>query len=265
MFAWPAAAIIMRHDVPDARYRELGETQRGVVVQLGLLAEEDGAPMLYSGMGALIGPDWVLTAAHAAAHMRTHQPANGGTQYVYYRGRGYAVAEIIIHPDYDEQTYANDIALVRLARSVRDPHPACLFETSDELGKIVTLAGSGYQGNGRDGPAAHPDGALRGARVRVGGAEGTELTWRFHAPRERGAQRMEGISGPGDSGGPALIETPLGLCVAGVSSAQRIVVPDDAPSGAEPPGEGHYGVVEVYTRVSRFIPWIRVAMTRERP
>ncbi len=226
-----ASAIITRHDVDDWRYVQYGDEHRGPVVQLGLPASDDHAPMLYSGMGTLIAPDWVVTAAHA-------------TQY-------------------DNQSYANDIALIHLARPVRAPEAACLYEASDEAGKIVTLVGSGMPGNGRDGPSADPDGRVRGATVRVGTAEETILRWLFHAPRTRGVTPLEGISAPGDSGGPALIETRAGFCVAGVSSSQRVNVELDEHGQPLPgqAGEGHYGVTEVYTRVSRFVRWIRETMT----
>lgn len=260
--AAPASAIIIRHDVDDWRYVQLGDRNRGSLVQLGLPAQDDHATMLYSGMGTLIAPDWVVTAAHAAEYMQQNPPANGAPQFVYYKGRGYAVASITLHPQYDNEHYANDIALIHLARAVRSPELACLYEQTDEAGKVVTLVGSGLPGNGRDGPAADPDGRVRGATVRVDTASNTELTWQFRAPGEHGVTPMEGISGPGDSGGPAFIPTRAGLCVAGVSSAQRINVETDAnnqPIG-HPPGEGHYGVTEVYTRVSQYLPWIRSTM-----
>jgi len=71
------------------------------------------------------------------------------------------------------------------------------------------------------------------------------------------AMPLEGISGPGDSGGPTLID----LCVAGVSSAQRVVIDVD-DEGRETGGPGRYGVIEVYTRVSSYLPWIRAATAR---
>jgi hypothetical protein len=260
--AAPAQAIIMRHEVEDWRYIELGERHREALVHLGLPASDDGAPMLYSGMGTLIAEDWVVTAAHAAVYLEANPPPNGAPRYVYVKGRGYAVRSIAIHPDYNSETQANDIALIRLARPVRDAHPACLYDRGDETGQITTLVGSGYPGNGRDGPAEHPDGVLRGATVRIGTAEGSELTWRFHAPGENEATPLEGISGPGDSGGPALIETAAGFCIAGVSSAQRIQVELDAQGQPLPnqSGEGRYGVTEVYARVSHFSPWLRSVM-----
>lgn len=56
---------------------------------------------------------------------------------------------------------------------------------------------------------------------------------------------LEGISGPGDSGGPALIETADGLRVAGLSVA----------SSGRP--KGRYGALEFYSRVSPQVTWIR--------
>jgi secreted trypsin-like serine protease len=257
----PAQAIIMRHDVEDARYRELGEQHRDVLVHMALRARDDGAPLLYNGMGTLVADAWVVTAAHVAAHMQANPPANGAPHYVFLRGRGYAVAEIIVHPGYNDQTIANDIALVRLARPVQGVRPACLYERDDEVGKIVHMAGAGYTGNGQQGPGEGSDGALRGATIMVGGQEGDVITWRFRAPGENGVTPLEGISGPGDSGGPALIETGSGFCIAGVSSAQRSTVEVDE-NGQEQANEGRYGVVEVYTRISRYVPWLRATMAQ---
>jgi secreted trypsin-like serine protease len=258
----PANAVIMRHDVDNARYLALGEQHRDVLVELGLPAQSDGAPMLYSGMGTLIAPDWVVTAAHAAKYLLDNPPPNGAPRYVFIKGRGYAVERIVVHPQYNEEGYVNDIALIHLTHAITEAAPACLYEGSDEVGQVATLVGTGYQGNGRDGPVAHPDGALRGSTVRVGMANRTELTWKFHAPGERGVTPLEGISGPGDSGGPALLQTRAGFCIAGISSSQRVEVQLDARGQplANQTGEGHYGVTEVYTRVSRYVSWIRETM-----
>jgi secreted trypsin-like serine protease len=57
---------------------------------------------------------------------------------------------------------------------------------------------------------------------------------------------LEGISGPGDSGGPALIGRNNELYIVGISSNQE--------------GEGHkkgtYGVIEYYTRISSYYNWL---------
>lgn len=250
--AAPAAAIIMRHDVPEAEYRALGHQHRGVLVALGLRAESDGAPMLYSGMGTLIAPTWVLTAAHAAAPI----VASGASaeHFVFVRGRGYKVARVVIHPAWTEAENDNDIALVQLQRPVENAVPACLQTTRDEAGQIATLVGQGLPGDGLRGPGDR-DGILRGATVRVGTAEATTLSWVFRKPDDPLVTPLEGISGPGDSGGPALLPAGDTYCVAGVSSEQRIEIdPAAPPSGG---GQGRYGVIEIYTRVSAYVPWIR--------
>ncbi|MFT5051319.1 MAG: secreted trypsin-like serine protease [Chlamydiales bacterium] len=103
----PSAPIIRRHDVPDARYRELARDYPAVC--------HVGA----EGVGVLIDPRWILTASHVAAGVGPFSAR------VEFGGRGtdlplrrYAVDRVILHPDYDAEGLQNDIALVRLAEPV---------------------------------------------------------------------------------------------------------------------------------------------------
>ncbi|WP_226770090.1 trypsin-like serine protease [Shewanella xiamenensis] len=59
---------------------------------------------------------------------------------------------------------------------------------------------------------------------------------------------LEGISGPGDSGGPAYLVSTDSVCLIGVSTWQN----------AESTNweEGKYGVIEHYSRISYFRDWI---------
>ncbi len=257
----------MRHDVDEARYRDFGEKFRQQLVELALPAQADGAPMLYSGMGTLIAPNWVLTAGHAVAYMQTAKPtAPDGHYYVFVKGRGYVVAKMIVHPQYDENGYVNDIALIKLEHDVREASPACLYDKDGEKDQIVSLAGTGFAGDGVRGPGL-PDGALRGATVRVDTADGTQLAWMFRKPDDPRTTPLEGISGPGDSGGPAFITVNGKPCIAGVSSNQRIELSGPPPKDGSAPGgngedvQGRYGVTEVYTRVSKYVSWIRQTMS----
>ncbi len=257
--AAPASAIIMRHDVDQSRYLLLGHEHRA---GLALLAapSRDGSPLLFNGMGTLIAPDWVLTAGHAVDALQAQE---GSARYVYVKGRGYRVAEVIVHPEFSLANISNDIALIRLEQPVRNPAPVCLYEADDEMGEVVVLVGAGVQGDGLNGPSQDPDGALRGATTTISGVRADQIEWVFRGP-EQGATPLEGISGPGDSGGAALLERGGRFCIAGISSYQRSgagAANPGAPFVAdEPPLEGHYGVVEVYTRVSHFVPWIRATM-----
>jgi secreted trypsin-like serine protease len=204
-------------------------------------------------MGTLVAKDWVITAAHAASDLLkpgTHDLLNDN-HFVFHKGRGYRVAKIYLHPDWDANKNLNDIALIQLAREVKEPTPVCIYKNSDEKGKVVTLVGQGLPGTGASGPG-DDDGALRAATVRVGTAMGSVLTWIFHKPTDPLVTPMEGISGPGDSGGPALLSVRGELCIVGVSSNQTFNVDI---------GEGHYGAKETYMRVSAFRDWIEKTMS----
>ena len=75
------------------------------------------------------------------------------------------------------------------------------------------------------------------------------LVFRFDALEDEHVTPLEGVSGPGDSGGPAIIETADGLRLAGLSVA----------SSGKP--KGTYGTWEFYARVSTEVPWIRDMIT----
>lgn len=244
----PLSAIIRRHDVPDYKYEEYGRRYRDGVVSLAL-PDRNGAPRLHNGMGVLVGPQWVLTAAHAAEHIRPGTPLNPYDRYsVYVRGVPRLIDKVVLNPGWKKKGAGEDIALVRLKEAVCEVVPVGLYEADDELGKLLTVAGYGIPGDGLTGPGK-PDAVFRAAQVKVDEVSPQVVGWTFRAPKD-GALKLEGISGPGDSGGPALIERKGRLFVVGVSSTQRR---DGRP-------EGTYGVKEYYARVSHFKGWIEEVM-----
>ena len=242
-----AQAIIMRHDRPDSRYRDLGETYRPFVVQLGLPGA-DGVRRLYGGMGTLVAPTWVLTAGHTADRFApgSAYPIDLTSHEVWVMGRAYRLRSVHLHPDYVRGEADHDIALLELESAPSDARIACLYAGSDEQDQQVINVGAGTPGDGLSGVGT-PDGALRGATTLVDRVEDNVLIWRFRAPDDPRATDLHGISGPGDSGGPALIIQGNEICVAGVSDSQR------RRSWRAP---GTYGVDEVYARVSSHRDWI---------
>lgn len=227
-----AQAIVIRHDRDDARYRELGAKYPAV------------GRILPNGLSSvLIAPRWVLTAAHVGEALIPFDLR------VRFRGSDYAVEKIILHPDWGKSGEAagRDVALLKLARAVTDVEPALLYDRKDEAGKLITFAGWGMTGNGLAGPS-EMDGALRGAHNRADRVDDTTLYFTFDAPPK--GEDLEGISGPGDSGGPALLEEGGRLYTIGVSSG-------NSGGGGE---HCKYGTTEAYARVSAARPWILEAM-----
>jgi len=236
-----APGIVIRHDIPDAAY----------------LAKESDFPALFAlyrlkaghkeCVATVIGARWAVTAAHCARDKRLLEAAApGGKGYsVEVAGRTASIDKVLHHPGTGAGR-APDLALLRFASPVTHVAPIPLYRRGDEQGRVILMPGWGGTGNGKSGLGVE-DGLFRIAENLVDRAEDGRLRWKFDAPGQNSrALTLEGISGPGDSGGPALIKTPGGWAVAGVSSAQ------DTMGGAE----GLYGVEEIFVRVSEFTKWI---------
>ncbi len=229
--------ILIRHDVSDSAYVQLGEQYTEYVVHMNL--EAPGAPP--DGEGVLIDPGWALTAAHVAAEITAGHVVTVDAKDV-------EVDTVFIHPDW-EGGATHDIALLRFREPVLLAKAAELYSLGDEEGQMVVVAGRGDTGNGNLGPT-HNDGALRAATNLVDGVTDNFIYWEFDEPAKNRwkVQHLEGISGPGDSGGPAFLERGGRTYVVGISSSQST-----SQTGGR---EGLYGVVEYYVRVSSYLTWI---------
>jgi hypothetical protein len=236
-----APAIVIRHDVEDSAY----------------FADEAGYPFLFAlyrmrrgyrdCIATLIHPSWAITAAHCTrdASFVTALSASSPSFEVEIGGRHAFVNRVVRHPD--EGGRPVDLALIHFSTALASIRPVALYRFGDEAGRTVLLPGWGSPGNGLQG-VRPGDGRFRVAENRIDAAIGGLLVWAFDDPRSligRAVPR-EGISGPGDSGGPALVMTPQGWAIIGVSSGQRTF-------GR---AEGLYGAEEEYVRVSSFAAWI---------
>ena len=225
-----ANAIIIRHDVDDVKYHQLGEEYSLSLAYVGGCA------------ATLIDRTWLLTAAHC---VKGKEDSFFTTRH---HGSNYRIEKIFVHPHFDRKNDEEyDMALVQLKDPITTGKPATLYSTKDEKGKPVIFVGRGTYGNGREGLLKDDD-IQRGATNTVISVSKQVIGFRFNSVEN--ATQMEGISSRGDSGGPAFITLGSQLYVAGVSSYQD-------RGGLK---EGTYGVMEYYTRVSTHLDWINTVM-----
>ncbi len=228
----PAFAIVIRHDVPDAKYIELAAEVPSPVI---LMTNESGSA---DGMGVWVAPDWILTAAHVAEMIAVGDYIGPKQEH--------QVAEVVVHADWPDAPV--DVALVRVSRAAEGVKPIEICAMTELEDRITVFIGAGDSGDGTTGPI-HADGKMRAARNRISSASEQFISFVFDAPDSEAALELEGISGPGDSGGPAYLSTMAGFCMLAVSSGQNM----DATGGLE----GRYGVVEYYSRVDVLRDWIK--------
>jgi len=236
---WPP--VVIRHDVDDAAYRAFGEQFEERICYLNL---REDTP---DGHGTVIDSNWVLTAAHCAKEIQD-KLEKGKAHTLLISGLYYQVEQVFLHPQWlDNEAY--DIALIKLKKPVVKGEITPVYRGEKELDQEVIVVGKGDFGTGKTGIQGN-DGYLRAATNRVEQATDYWLKWTFDDPKVDSDRitRLEGISGPGDSGGPAFMEVAGTLYLVGISSAQST----RNSSGVE----GVYGVMEYYTRVSRYVEWV---------
>lgn len=221
-------AIVIRHDVDDKRY----------------LASASAFPPLATlynqgGHGTLIAPTWVVTAAHTTFCLDPDYIIRVGEQLVRVKAR-------YSHPKY-KLDGKHDIALIELTQPVQGIKPAERYTGTEEKGTLLSIIGVGGTGNGLLGQtisSKHNKGVLRLAENRVVSNNDSDLMFVF----DRGDQaaELEGVSGNGDSGGPAFLKQDDHFVLYSISSR----------TGSWFRNIGEYGVKEIYTRISSHNQWI---------
>ncbi len=244
----PAAeGIVIRHDVADQEYVDLGAEFSTV----GRLTSSTSL-----GSGVLIHPFWVLTAAHLTT---PNQFALGDQVYT--------VGEFHRHPDWDGQvTNGDDLALAKLSEPVSGIAPSNWYTGHGELGEIGISVGFGNTGTGLTGQQSRTTGTRRAAEntlERLGsGAPHTPprppddtLEYLFNEPGDGNVRALEGMAAQGDSGGPIFVDFGEGYEIAGIHS---FIWNMDGGSLAT------YGDVVVSARVAVYDEWITATVPEPR-
>ena len=248
-----AQAIIMRHDIPEDKYK-VPASDFPALVDLPI-----------EGHGVLIAPSWVVTLASAVANKDIHEVTINGTPR--------PVAQIVLHPGYKptpKEYYSgdanplllferdlDDIAMIELKDPVSDVPPALLYRGEDEKNDVVKILGKGATGNGLIGQYSMSPhrGDLHRAYTRIESADGHWIKLRFETKRE--AQPLEGMPGNGDEGGPVLLKVHGTWTLAGLM--WRLYAVGNLANY-------RYFVYEDETyevRISHYAPWIDKVMAGE--
>ena len=253
-FTVSANAGVIRHDVDDALYQQLGqEPQFSSVGAININFAAGGSTTC---SGTLIGDQWILTAAHCVDRPVSSAIFANSSAFGF-------IDEVIIHPDWSTNSFlgGGDLALLHLSVPVTSLQAAQLYAGNNELGAQGTIVGFGQTGTGNTGAQSGSQGTLRAGHNIIdvlGTARGWDeriLLTDFDNPLNQNDSNygdseplgLEYSIGPGDSGGALFIETATGWELAGVSSF--INSTDGIPNG-------DYGDSNGFTRVSDYTGWI---------
>lgn len=237
------AKIIGGTDVPNLKYPFIAAVY---------FQQDNGSSYSFGCGGTLIASQWVLTAAHCLTDVDSNtipveevaalfgevDLSSGGGDFV-------AASQLFVHPQFNNETLANDIALIRLANAVLYD-PISLPDISAQFPSITEngiVAGWGDTTGGGDFPTN-----LMETELPIVSVAGCQIFWARVGGVLDDIMLCAGGGGApnrdtcqGDSGGPLFVRRGPDFVLAGVTSFGNGCALD-IPGG--------------YTRVSAFYDWI---------
>ena len=227
-----AQAGTIEETIPDARYREYGDTFKAYTCQI-FGKNTDGEMQL--GTCTVIGRHWALTAAHVVANL---------TECSVIASTGvYRIEQVYTHIDYGGTFAENDIALVRVARCFPHRWFPPLTDGTEKVGEVATAVGYGVTGTLSTGYASG-DHQIRAGTQLLSSQERNVWVCQIR----RTGTPLPFCIAPGDSGGPLWAKAADGRTVlVGINSyTAKVGTGVKSRAGEE---SGH-------TRVALYLDWI---------
>lgn len=225
-------------DTPDEKYIEYGSKFDCILEIMGSYNSD----ALFAASAVAIDKNWIVTAAHVVKGARFTFLHQGDEK------RCIIIDEVICHPDYEEHKFgAADIALCHTSVDIGLDFYPKLYNNSDEIGKLCSIAGYGFTGNFNTG-LKNNDGKKRAGSNVIQEIQNDLL---ICSPSAKYKTELEFLISVGDSGGGLFIDGKL----AGINSCVTAV--DNKPDST-------YNDEGCHTRVSKFVKWIESHLKRKR-